>query len=1419
MKNLTATIPVGSTHSFASNQSGYSIPVEAPDAIKQELLQYLTSINPAVARYLQTEQCMRKIYNILSNIVMGSEAHEEQLLFIVDPLTGRSRIGAIFSRDNTAATWKYVADLNISGNLSDYLAVRAISGQVNIWSDTISTTNTNLSGRMTSINVNNIPPEIEYNSLPSYAAMPNQKAVNVALSEGTVCVAVPFDHNFSHATQSSYEMDMSTLDGPSNNFMTIPDPSSQAGAPDIQMNLQMDNPQDFRLLGSIEIYIPPTPINTGDTPASIGDVNLESVRFQDLRDGSSDFLSVPQTQRLTLTIKSTEQPVYYVSGTVRVQLPPYARVTALNFKVVNFAGTEKAFTNMPVYIRQIDPVYRSTFNNYKMITMIQGAIGKRNVTVSGAVSVEALPTSKVAQQVSLEPAGGFNPAVLDLFRGLMAAGAIRLAMTRSEYLAMVQELMGTAGREVVGHAAHIMGSASFLSTLKSWGKKIIGGVRKALPYVQRGLDLASQLGIAAPYAPLGMDEDDDQDGVATHQFAYASPTDQDGQDGQRKVAAWAAPSHVNHHGRRYAIYQEQEIDNMVEEGERVTNVAAQDANDLPGVAAFIVPGNDQGRPLSFFTDNMTHPWERHSLDNGEEYNEVPYYHDGMFTYIYTLDIRDPLPSAAMRYIEAGEDVVVCLIDYNTCTLTIFSTMAGFRPEEGLQLMDHRARQARGYHQMMIDRYRVAEARSRATYQAAQAQRRAHIARSSSGFAATVDNSATSPSPSVGTSCEDIFAALGIPHEEPELAQAAQLKTATCPWLGGEPEATLRSAIREVTGFASSTGEAPSVGTSGDLFEMAGITGDDDPEEVQESAAVPHLEQDAEDAERLTPNLIRKLVRASIRFQTTYKAPAFSIASTDVARMAIFMLVRQATEEAGGLPAGTAIAEPALLFMTRFPLPEQEYRPLPAIRPRQLTSRDPTLDKLPGAAMIRVNEFFYDFLTPDSCSGIYALLKEPRVSAVQTKEYYKYQTLAGTMAYYHNRAGDRMSTSYAMYITCLPDSVLNPAVDALSGDSYTGALLNLYVGREPNRVVEAGFTMSSVSGIVRGSPNASGSVTSKLKRLFECAHWTLTHKETEYTELWHYAFKELQDHKLWLYYTSVYPSDANLADALTTLRTVARVGIGIPDTEHAIIGMQDFESMQCGFGFLAIDGKEYKSRAERQRFFAAYTVTSSHFWDLDIFMTPTLQKYLQTRDNNKAIYLTDASGRVHAYWLDEAIKWTDEQAKSALSPEGYQLWKRKTEASGYTSESQLPDILKPMTKYRDATQHTFAGMSVKRAQGYVEQLKGYLDRGDQASYEAALAQIAHNHYIMSDQYREEKKAARKRLVEQQRAIIDQLREQKQQPAPQAGKVQANREMTTEDVKPMARSNLLDPPKKKKNPKAGPSPPVTAGGSPVPVKGLG
>lgn len=79
-----------------------------------------------------------------------------------------------------------------------------VSSIITVYSDTISTTDYNLSGRMTAVSLQSLPTtNVSYAELPSYAPMDYQKVVNHSLADGTTTISNAYYRDFVKPSSST----------------------------------------------------------------------------------------------------------------------------------------------------------------------------------------------------------------------------------------------------------------------------------------------------------------------------------------------------------------------------------------------------------------------------------------------------------------------------------------------------------------------------------------------------------------------------------------------------------------------------------------------------------------------------------------------------------------------------------------------------------------------------------------------------------------------------------------------------------------------------------------------------------------------------------------------------------------------------------------------------------------------------------------------------------------------------------------------------------------------------------------------------------------------------------------------------------------------------------------------------------------
>lgn len=101
------------------------------------------------------------------NVTMDSE----DLLIIFASHSATDVIAHVWSTKGNGL-WHYVGGLKTAVPMTQFLLARVVSSAITVFSDTISTTNSNLSGRMTTVSLQSLPKQqIAFAELPSYAPL------------------------------------------------------------------------------------------------------------------------------------------------------------------------------------------------------------------------------------------------------------------------------------------------------------------------------------------------------------------------------------------------------------------------------------------------------------------------------------------------------------------------------------------------------------------------------------------------------------------------------------------------------------------------------------------------------------------------------------------------------------------------------------------------------------------------------------------------------------------------------------------------------------------------------------------------------------------------------------------------------------------------------------------------------------------------------------------------------------------------------------------------------------------------------------------------------------------------------------------------------------------------------------------------
>ncbi len=449
--------------SFAGSDRLVQLNVSDESAFQDIIRTYICPLLGVSRSYdLDSQPCIAKTYNIAENITMGSDdGSDSQLLVIGNLLSNRTRVGAVFSF--VEGKWKYLADLKLSGNLTDFSSARSVAGMLQITSDTISTTNTNLSGRMTSINVTRYPQTPTgtptYADLPAYATNTSQKVVNVPLSTGTVITTIPYDHK--------YEDKTSRIQPGSQDFLRYEFAGTSGPMPPM-----------IQLSPTIPWY------------------SRHGMCYITVVTGSVDPVTITISDPDSVLIGRVE-----ARPGVKTLLTPSVDVYNHEWSTMMADGLTDG-AEYAIYVEPCDPIYGCDQVSYRFVTYIQGSIGVKNITLAGAVGIEALPRPEVIPQITLEPSMPFNPLPRDYLKRGLDLHEIPIVYTKPEYRLMVAKYSDVDVDTVVAHAAHVMGNASIGSFFKKLWRKVIKPVGTAVlkggvPAVLNAVGLASDVTTAS----------------------------------------------------------------------------------------------------------------------------------------------------------------------------------------------------------------------------------------------------------------------------------------------------------------------------------------------------------------------------------------------------------------------------------------------------------------------------------------------------------------------------------------------------------------------------------------------------------------------------------------------------------------------------------------------------------------------------------------------------------------------------------------------------------------------------------------------------------------------------------------------------------------------------------------------------------
>lgn len=392
-------------------------------------------INPTIDGYLpdgdQRPRFLR-CFPVNSNITVAST----DIMMIFNPEQGSTVIGARYVYDDHQQKWVYTADISVSASLENFVESKMVSSAITIFSDTISTTNTVLSGRISTVctyDVGNIIPSFE--NIGQYSIGPKYSRINQSLAEGVVFITPPNSHRASSLTETSLldgvslpsilnQQPIATIDIP---------PNSNGSVFHIHAGLYALRGKPFYMLVSKD------PTHT--EPALLNYVQSVGVDL------------------ISSIIPSESQLLYVEPNSHGHYLAPQTHV------------------GCTISIYTTDPLLYND-SHLKTVAIIQGNIGTKNINISGNVRYELIPKAANIQQTAFTPIIAYAPHVFEAFQLMLRdCDFFSLVYSRVEYARVLMLIDNLSVSDIADQSTQ--GVASFA----------------LLPFIKKGVGALKNIGI------------------------------------------------------------------------------------------------------------------------------------------------------------------------------------------------------------------------------------------------------------------------------------------------------------------------------------------------------------------------------------------------------------------------------------------------------------------------------------------------------------------------------------------------------------------------------------------------------------------------------------------------------------------------------------------------------------------------------------------------------------------------------------------------------------------------------------------------------------------------------------------------------------------------------------------------------------
>lgn len=428
---------------------------------------------------------------------------DEDLLIIYKPHTISTAVGCIYSWNSSQTNWHYLADMTPAIQLSNFDYVRAVSADLSIFSDTISTTNANLSGRMTTVKVYDVGNEVpSYSTLSSFTPLSNHKTVNVALSTGTHTLMRPYYLDFTKTTSLSFDR----------SHVGYPALTNSVAVTGLNLNTYLDL-----------ITVTPTPTISRTLycehhvhftrPVDTDTILTYTVQYTFQRYTMNNGAEVITQQTFVSTYSTNQdQPTGDIFWSDFIRASPFDYLLKAQL-IVDSTSVQPVAQDLVVDIDIYCIAPGLTRDGLDTdITIVQGSEGKKNINIAGVINYQIVPKPAIMQQAQLVecPAASFIP--LEVFNAMTSTAnpyGLSLVMSRTAYSSWYLQFkdnlktVGSYAATICGHSS-TTGTCGLFSFLKPAARAITSGMRtanKILPHViniaDKSIDVLEKAGLAA----------------------------------------------------------------------------------------------------------------------------------------------------------------------------------------------------------------------------------------------------------------------------------------------------------------------------------------------------------------------------------------------------------------------------------------------------------------------------------------------------------------------------------------------------------------------------------------------------------------------------------------------------------------------------------------------------------------------------------------------------------------------------------------------------------------------------------------------------------------------------------------------------------------------------------------------------------